>query len=208
MSFAIIAGCSHSGTWRYPSVSADDVRTVHIVNHGWHTGVVIAADQLDPELSFLRPFFEDQPWFEFGWGDRDFYTAKSQNLAMTLRAAFWPTPTVVHVVALPKDPKTWFSNSEVVTLSLSSEAHQKLNAAISESFSRSDSGSVVAGGKGLYGRSLFFDGFGSYVVTNTCNTWTARVLKQAGVPVRTFLAVSARDVMAQAARAAAKRPDF
>ncbi|MDP6343627.1 MAG: DUF2459 domain-containing protein, partial [Alphaproteobacteria bacterium] len=48
-----------------------------------------------------------------------------------------------------------------------------------------------------YPGSRFYEGAGEYHLLNTCNTWTARALRQAGLAVDPGNAVTADDLMAQ-----------
>jgi hypothetical protein len=53
-------------------------------------------------------------------------------------------------------------------------------------------------GPGIYGDSTFFRANGKYYFPNTCNVWTARGLKTAGVPIVPELCGAALPVLAAA----------
>jgi hypothetical protein len=72
---------------------------------------------------------------------------------------------------------------------------------LAASFQKTDGNRPAALRKGLYGTSYFFAGEGYYYLTNTCNTWTARMLDSAGVPMRTFMTLRAGSVIRQAEEA-------
>jgi len=63
---------------------------------------------------------------------------------------------------------------------------------------------VIKTGQGIYGRSLFYRGEGYYFITNTCNTWTAKMLKTTGAPFDASFTFTASSVMRQSERAVAK----
>lgn len=52
-------------------------------------------------------------------------------------------------------------------------------------------------GKGLHVHGLFYHANGQFHVFNTCNTWTAKILKKAGLRVSSFLTITADDIMNQ-----------
>jgi hypothetical protein len=72
--------------------------TVHVVRHGWHSGLVIERAAL-LATGVLREAagFPGAPFLEFGWGDRDYYMSSDPTAWLTVRAAFAPTPAVLHV---------------------------------------------------------------------------------------------------------------
>ncbi len=93
--------CASFKQWRYLPANADDVVTVYVVSHGWHTGIVIPADSLGRELSFLKDVFGKTAYYEIGWGEADFYQSEGVTVGLALKAMFWINSTVVHVVSVP-----------------------------------------------------------------------------------------------------------
>ena len=61
---------------------------VYVVSHGWHTGFVIPAPEIQGVIPELEQRFGNTPYIEFGWGDKGFYQAKETTLGLTLRAIF------------------------------------------------------------------------------------------------------------------------
>ncbi|WP_163831926.1 DUF2459 domain-containing protein [Spartinivicinus ruber] len=172
-------------------------RTAFIVSHGWHTGLVIAANNLGTELAFLQNYFSDSLYYEIGWGDQDFYQANKVTSGMALRAALWPTKSVLHVVSLPIEPDKYFSNSLVIPIKLSELAHQQLNLAIAKSFTKNSNGTIVPIKIGIYGTSKFFSSNERFYLTNNCNNWTATKLSSAGVPISSRFSFTATNVINQ-----------
>ena len=56
-----------------PRGEGGDWRSFYVVNHGLHTGLVIARPDLLQVLPALAEEFSDGDLVEFGWGDEDFY---------------------------------------------------------------------------------------------------------------------------------------
>lgn len=179
-----------------PMAQADNgPATVLVVRHRWHTGLVLPADRLAPPLAFLAQEFDSPLWYEIGWGDNDFYR-HTDNLWLLAKALFWPTDSVLHVVALDRHPAQ-LPHSDVHALCLSAGGFQRLQEALAADFQLHESGRPVAAGPGLYGDSRFFPARGQFWFARTCNTWTAQRLRDGGVDIRTFLTLSANSVMAR-----------
>lgn len=160
----IFTGCAGSHSWQALPDSSEDERTIFVVSHGWHTGLILPYESLSA-LPDLEKVMGESTYFEFGWGDADFYQAEEVTSGITLKAILWPTESVLHVV--------------------------------SSSFYRSSDARLVPLGRGLYHHSHFFRATGGYQLTNNCNTWVAEALERAGLPVSSFLTLTADGVMGQ-----------
>ena len=169
--------------------------TVYVAGHGWHTGIIVPAADMQARLPALQAQFGKTPFLEFGWGDRDFYQAEEITAGVALKAVLWPTASVMHVVAVSADVTAFFPRSEIHRLCLSREHYAVLLDFIAGSFRRNEGGALVPGGRGLYGDSQFFDAVGDYTLFNTCNTWTAKGLKSAGFDIGTAFKATASSVM-------------
>ena len=168
---------------------------VYVVSHGWHTGFVIPAPEIQGVIPELEQRFGDILYIEFGWGDKGFYQAKETTSGLTLRAIFWPTESVVHSVAVPQKVEEYFSNSEVAKLCLSDGELSALIGFISRSFFRDKSGNLLELQKGIYGDSQFYSGVGDFHLMNMCNRWTAKGLKSIGMDISPTLKLTAGSVM-------------
>ncbi|MBM3558475.1 MAG: DUF2459 domain-containing protein [Alphaproteobacteria bacterium] len=170
---------------------------VHITSTGWHTGVVLTRADLPAGALPEAADFPDAPWLEVGWGDRDFYQTREKTLAITLAAALLPTPATIHMAGLRGPPQSVFPVAEVVTLQLAPAAFVRLVAYIDAAFDRGGAARVAANAPGLYNFSLFYPAMGTFHLLNTCNVWTARALAAAGLPIKTFGASHAEDLLVQ-----------
>ncbi len=174
--------------------------TVHVVSHGWHTGVVVPAEPLREHLPVLRSRFPTVRWLEVGWGDAAFYQADEITAGIVVRAVFWPTPTVVHVVGLHGSPQVEFPHSEVRSVDLGPGDLARLNRFLVASFDTATGDDAEPLGFGLYGDSEFFTGAGTYFAFNTCNKWTAKALASGGLDVDTRFGLTAGQMMAELGR--------
>lgn len=193
----LFLSCFKSKTWKYLPESKEEETYLFVVNHGWHTGIIISQKNLGEDLFFLNEYFGISQYYEIGWGDKGFYEADEITTKITLQALFQSTPSVLHIVAVNEHPLLYFSASEVVKVPISQKAHSLLNKNISQSFMRNEKGKVIKTKSGIYGKSFFFTGIEFYNITNTCNTWTARVLENSGLPINSFLTLTAKSVISQ-----------
>lgn len=161
---------------------ADHEEPLLVVRHRWHTGLVIPADKLVPDLRFLRDHLPDSRYYEFGWGDTDFYQ-HDNSVPRLLKALFWPTDSVLHVVALERHPSQ-LPHKDLAALCPSSDHWHQLTRALAADFRRNADGTVRTVGPGLYGASLFFHAEGTFWLGRTCNRWSSQRLRQAGAPIR------------------------
>jgi uncharacterized protein (TIGR02117 family) len=168
---------------------------IYIVNHGWHTGIVVPAKRIQNQLPLLRERFGEIPYIEFGWGDNDYYQAKEITTGLTLNAILWPTDSVIHAVAVPEKADKFFATSIVEPLCLSGREYSSLLRFISESFYKDEHGEIVELTGGIYGNSQFYKGVGDFYFMNTCNKWTAKGLKSAGMDISPALKLTADSVM-------------
>lgn len=167
----------------------------YVVSHGWHTGFVVPARDLNALIPALIHRFGEPRFYEVGWGDEGFYRAKEITFGLALQAAFWPTDTVLHVVALPQPPFDYFPGSRVVRVSLSRGQYDGLLRFIAQSFAFRENGEILPLSEGLYGNSEFYRAQGQYFLFNTCNSWTAKGLKSAGFDVTPAFKLTAGSVM-------------
>ena len=167
-----------------------------VVSHGWHTGVVVGARDLEKRLPELAASLSGASKVEVGWGDAAFYRAPEPTVSLALRAILYPTDTVLHVVSIPgADLRTHFPDSTVVTLMVSESGYDGLLDYIVDTFARTPDGHVIPLERGLYGRSRFYRAEGWFDSSNTCNTWVARAVAASEYPLRTTAVVTAEGLL-------------
>lgn len=205
MIILVCLGCSSIAEWQNLPTSATDQHTLYVVSHGWHTAIVLNAKDLGEPLRSIEKQFGESNYYEFGWGDKGFYQAKEITISLILDAVFLPTESVVHLAAFNAMPTHYFSQSEVVPLTVSSKGLQNLQKFIANSFSPNNQDEIFPIGPGIYGNSLFFNSDTPYHLMHTCNTWVAEALAVTGAPVSSFLTLRARSVISQVKSAARKQ---
>lgn len=190
----VVHSCATDRNWLFLPENQNSEKVVHIVNHGWHTGIIIAKEDLGEHLDFLDKKFKHSRYFEFGWGDRDFYQAEGKGFWLGAKAIFWPTDSVMHVVGFSLHPRKYFNPTSVTSVKLSQHSLHLIQNQIAASFFRETEPPQVLK-VGLYGHSYFYPAVGTFYFANTCNHWMAEILQGGGLPISTFMTVTASQVM-------------
>jgi len=178
----------------HPKNTAPDQR-VHVVSHGWHTGIILEAKKLNRQIPLLAERFPKAGFYEVGWGDAGFYQARKITATISLNAVFLPSDTVVHVVGFKGDPAEHFPTSEVRNVSITDEGLKNLCDFIDSSFAKDQASNPIQSTVGLYGDSQFYQGEGKYHLFNGCNKWTAKALQSGGVDIEPALKITSSSVM-------------
>ena len=192
----LLSACSHQPhVVEQSDISVPGSIDLYIIRQGWHTGLIIPAGVIQSRLPQLYERFADTPYLEFGWGDRDYYENEKVTFGMTVKAVFLPTQTVVRVIAIPDRPDIHFSDVEVQSVCVDADHYARLLEFIENSFLTDDAGNILDSKDGYDGNSHFYKGVGDYYLMNTCNTWTARGLKTAGLDISPAFKISAGSIM-------------
>lgn len=198
---AVVPGCAAGKTWSYLPATRAEERSIYVIAHGWHAGVALPAEELGEELGFVKEFVRPGRYYEFGWGEAEFYQADKITVPIFLKAVFWRNPSVMHVFAMPVAPVEQFPGVDMVELTLSREGLKHLKDQLRASFKLDAAQRPYPLKGGAHGESRFFQAEGYYLITHTCNTWTAKVLASGGVPMDTVFTLRSAGVMRQAKKA-------
>jgi uncharacterized protein (TIGR02117 family) len=177
-----------------------------IVDHGWHTSIVVRRADVDrgrwPELDD----FSDAALVEVAWGDREFYMATSPTSGLAIKAAVVTSGSVLHVVGFTAPVADSFAGSEVVAIRLSRRGFDALADFVHAEYQPGPDGAPQRLGRSLYGSGWFYAARSRYHLFNTCNTWVARALGTAGLAVEPAGVVTASDLMRQVRPLGETRP--
>ena len=193
--FSACAGVTHN----QDSAGGDEPqRAIFLVSHGWHTGIVMEREAIPSELLPEAHDFAEYRYLEVGWGDRRFYTAPKFRYWLALRAALWPTASVLHLVGLRQPPQDEFPFSEVIELQLTEEGFKRLVGYIDQSFAREGDKPAAPLGPGNYGESAFYPSHERFHYFKNCNVWTARALRAASFPGVPMISITSNQLMSKA----------
>lgn len=193
----LLSSCAAAPTVETNTPEAVDVTSVFVVAQGWHTGIVLRRADVSVRLWPEIADFADATYVIVGWGDRDYYPAPRFNLWYGLKALFWPTASVLHVVGFVAPPADRFPHDEVVELRLTREAVERLSAHIGASFERHGGARARPLLPSPYGSGWFYPSRESFHLFKTCNVWIAQALRAAGLPIHPTFALTTASVMRQ-----------
>ena len=155
---AILGHIPANRDWAEPKTGI----TIFIQTNGVHTGIVLPAGP--------------HKWRAYGWGDRDFYlnTPRWQDIRIgtAVAALVGSGDTLVHV----DDLDDFLPDENWRPLRLRADEYARLRAYIAAT--------LKPGGKPIPGytaRDRFYPARGRYSALVTCNVWTGRALKAAGI---------------------------
>ncbi len=191
------SGCAGSVAGLYPPGEGEAVKSIYVVSHGWHTGVVVRRQDIPDGVWPEHHDFADSEYVEVGWGDRDFYRAPEATSGLALKAVFWPTSSVLHIVGVDDSRERVPPGSEIVKIDLSDRGHTELSTFIQDAYARDERGRAIPLGPGPGRNSRFYLASEKYYLLKTCNNWTARALRSAGLPITPLYAFTARNIMYQ-----------
>ena len=160
-------------------------RKIHLVNIGWHVGIIVPVDNVLkrnlPETFDLS----DRKYIEIGWGDEIFYQTSNPSFSMAFDALLKSTSSVIHLYGFNQTIRTTFKDAEIIELDIEEDNYIKLLYFIHKSFTLNADGSAQLKGPGLYGKenSFFYAANGQFHMFNTCNTWVADAIQAAGIEI-------------------------
>jgi uncharacterized protein (TIGR02117 family) len=176
--------------------AASATHRIRVVSNGWHSGIVLARADVPESVIPEIADFPHARFFEFGWGDAEFYPAREAGAWLALRAAF-PGPAVMHVSGLPDHPARIWPNVTILSFAVNAEALRRLLDFLRNSFDRAGAGRAVVSARGIYPFSLFYPATGRFHLFNTCNSWTAQALTAMGLGASLAGVNAAEDLVAR-----------
>ena len=176
---------SAQATMKSPDVEA------FVLSNGAHTDLVFPVRSAAVDWSTVFPAADavavppDADFIAVGWGDREFYlhtpTWADLTVSRALGAVAGRNPSLLHV--------TWLKRSQLATgadgtggayvLPLTSAQYASLIAHVRAKLP--DGRVVPLPGAGYGKQDAFYEATGSYGPFETCNTWTGRGLREAGL---------------------------
>lgn len=155
-------------------------RTLYVVSHGWHSGIVVGRRELTRRLPALAADIGHEGHVEVGWGEERFYQAREATAGMALRAVLQPNASVLQVVPFAGPPRVYFAGSEVVEVRTDEAGYAAALDFIAATFKPGPRRLAPS----LYGEGWFYAAEGSFHLFNTCNDWVARAISAGRCAVR------------------------
>lgn len=186
-----LAGCANSNH-KNSEKSNEPQKEIYVVNYGWHSGIIIKKSDIPQHLIPEKDDFPRDEFLEIGWGNKQFYQTKKHKIFLAAKALFIPGQSTIYIDGFSRNPKQEYMGDNLVRLKLSPEKLSNLLQEIDKSFDRKGQKRATATMAG------FYDAVGHYGILNTCNMWTARVLKSGGLPISASIySTTAKSVLSQ-----------
>ncbi|WP_455203735.1 DUF2459 domain-containing protein [Kaarinaea lacus] len=195
---SLCSACASPIKSLYPPNTDETPKSVYLVSHGWHTGIVVKFADIPLHAWPEARDFADAEYLEIGWGDADFYQTPEITLWNKLKAGLWPTPAVLHIVAFDTPVQHIFPQSEIIEIKLSANGYKALCNSIHESYAKDNMGQSITLTTSLYGHGKFYSSKDKYHIFKTCNVWTATALRAAGFPIRPYATITTESLMSKA----------
>jgi uncharacterized protein (TIGR02117 family) len=202
---ALALGCASAPAKREPGRQDPLAYRVWVVDHGWHTAIVVRLRDVDSTIWPEASDFAGAAFVEVAWGDREFYMGERPSGWLAVKAAFFTSGSALHVAGFSAPMASYFAASDVVEVPVSRGGLDAMTRMFHDEYQRGDDSRPIRLAPGLYGVSWFYAARSRYHLFNTCNTWVARALRAAGLEVTPAGVVTAGGVMQEARRAAAAR---
>jgi uncharacterized protein (TIGR02117 family) len=156
---------------------------LYFCRDGIHTHLVIPSDALLRVLPELDEQLRGTQWARIGWGDYLYYGSAQQSLMLGLRALLLPTRATIAVLGI-SDINQYRSSSYATGRTYSINANLGVIDAVVAFISRHfkvDKYHQLIKVRARDSGETFFQSRGIYMCINTCNNWTSRGLKIAGL---------------------------
>jgi uncharacterized protein (TIGR02117 family) len=156
---------------------------VFVVHDNWHSAIVVRTADLSAEILPEIKDFPGADYLEFSWGDRDYFPHPAPGVGLTLKAAFWSSGSILHVVGVRGSPADSYPNAEIITIALPAARFNRLMRFVSGTFSRFHPDTAGEALPGLSPNARFYLAQGNFSIFRTCNTWVAEALQAAELPI-------------------------
>ena len=159
----------------------DSLKTIYLIKQRWHTAIVFHTEDVDTTILPEVKYFKGAELIDIGWGDEAFYQHPDFDWDLAYQALFYPTPSTLRVEGIFISIIEYFNLSEIVVeLKITNEQLKILQGYISDTIWRDEKNQHKVLSTQYLNRVYFLKANGEYHLFNTCNTWLANGLEQAG----------------------------
>ena len=192
-----LSGCATSRE-HVGEAPSDSLRSIYIVRRGWHTGIAVAKADWPNQRWTVLSEFPGATHLEFGWGDKRFYQTEWAGVWLAIRAAFWPTSSVVHVIGLRAPVPAGADANAIVEVRVPITGVEKLADAIEQEFVGAHPAATGVTLSTAPTPNRFYKAQGNFFFPRMCNWWIASRLQEAGCSVMPWTVISADRVIREA----------
>jgi uncharacterized protein (TIGR02117 family) len=158
-----------------------------VITNGVHTDICIPVDLASDWLSFIdaedyTTYGSDIKYLSFGWGDKGFYLNTPEwsdlKFSVAVEAMILNSPTTMHMVAHLKKP---IVSDRIKSIKIYHDKLEPLKSFILSGFQQNENGPLLIENANYGPLDNFYEANGSYSLFETCNSWTNKALKAAGI---------------------------
>lgn len=193
-----LPGCATDGGCLDDTTPPEQVRSIYVVKRAWHTGVAIAAADWPNRDWPLLADFQGSDYLEFGWGDERFYQAEPETWWQGIRAALWPTSSVIHVIGVRSPIIENIYADDIVEVRVSVDGLRRMAAAIEQEFTERDPAATPVSLRAAPKPNHFYSARRKFFFPRMCNWWIASRLEEANCPIAPWSVVTAPRIMREA----------
>lgn len=158
--------------------------SIYFIKQGWHTAIVFNTQDLYPDIFLEYEYFNQFSLIDIGWGDEEFYQYPGFDSGLAFKALFYATSSTLRVEGVNLTKDEYFNLSEIVIeVEITKEQLIKICDFINNSFLLDDNNKSIILSEKAGGKIIFYKAKDSYHLFNTCNTWLAKCLNQAGINI-------------------------
>lgn len=195
---SVLPGCATGGACLDSATPPELTRSIYVVKRAWHTGVAIAAaDWPNREWAVLAEF-SDSDYLEFGWGDARYYQAEQESWWMAIRAALWPTSSVIHAIGIRSPIAENIHADDVVEVRVSVAGLRRMADVIEREFSQSAPVPTPVVSNAAPRPNHFYSARRKFFFPRMCNWWIATRLEEASCPIEPWTVITATRIMREA----------
>lgn len=162
----------------WPPPKGEPSPTIVVSIDTWHAMIAFPLDT-------QRSAFSVQRFEEWGYAEQGWYLEGRQGIGGVVRALFWPTAGVVEV---GEQARVWADRTpqppaDRFSFQLSQEGYRRLRQYLEASIGDPDPIRSI-------GNTRFFPAARAYHLFHHCHQYTALALREAGLPVSAFWAIT------------------
>jgi len=178
VALTFLGACAGPTKSLYPPPTGKTPRTVYVINHGaLHTGLAVRRSDIPRGVWAANRDYSGLKYLEVGWGDDDGYR-KLLTSGIAIKALAGSKRTVLLAEGSNTlGAKLANRKLSIIEVDLSVGGFARLCRHIEQTYALDEAGRPIRLGKDWYRAR------GTYSAFNTCNTWVAKGLRQAGCPI-------------------------
>ncbi|MEN8138526.1 MAG: DUF2459 domain-containing protein [Bacteroidota bacterium] len=155
-------------------------KSIYLESNGIHLNIIIAENQLDSILLDGLKQSQNDNFYAFGWGDRNFYlntpTWDDLTYSTACRALFIKSSALIRVNRYSIIHGDW------TEIKVNQDQLNKINRYIYRTFSLdSHNKKIKLNNRGYSNNDNFYEAMGSFTCFNTCNSWVNSGLKESDI---------------------------